>query len=198
MNDAGKLTAPVTIQRVRPEEGKALYTDFRKIWAAPRQTGKMAVFAKSGVGADEWEFTTREGDISPGDVVVWRRSTFLVTNVREKGRHPVWLEVRAAKISYYEALLHRTVPVENERGVMEHQMQQVEQLHVFLTEKYYGDSTERDHRSTKTQMIAEVPAASGAMPGDLLLVYGGKWRVMTLRDLSLYKKDLEIELVEDV
>lgn len=198
MNDAGKLTAPVTIQRVRPEEGKVLYTDFQKIWSAPRQTGKMAVFAKSGVGADEWVFTMREGDILPGDVVIWRRSTFLITNVRENGRHPVWLEVRAAKIPYYGASLHRTVPVENDRGIMEHQMQQVEQLHLFLTEKYYGEGAERDHMTTKTQMIAEVPAASSAMPGDLLLINGGKWRVMTIRDLSPYKKDLEIELVEDV
>lgn len=198
MNDAGKMLGPVTVQRIAAGGGQVLYADLRKSWAAPRQTGKMAVFAKSGVGADEWEFTMREGDVSPGDVVIWRGITFLVTNVRENGRHPVWLEIKAARIPYQLAQLQRTIPQKNDRGITEHVMQTVEQLHIFLTEKYYGESAERDHRVTKTQMIAEVPRVSGAIPGDLLVIDGMQWRVMTLRDLSPYKKDLEIELVTDV
>jgi hypothetical protein len=198
MNDAGNLFGRIAVWRVGREADEVLYRALRDGWSEPKQTGKMTVFAKSGVGGDEWEFTIREGDLQPGDLIVWRKGTFLVLNIRETGRHPVWLEIKAVKLRLLRGKLSRTVPEKNERGVTVHRMKQIELVNLFMTEKYIGEAAEQNHQTTKTQMIAELPRESDALPGDILEIEGQSWRVMTIRDLSPYKKDLEIELISDV
>ncbi len=169
----------------------------RETWGKVKYTGKIAVFAKTGVGASGAEIVMRKSDITPYQMIKADGEMFFITSIIPEGIHPIYHKISCALVDPVEAKITRTESGMSKEGYPENIEKEIITLPVVLTEKYLGGTDTDSHAENTRRLIAVTPKEYKPEAGDRMEIGGEKYRVEVIHDLNRYTYEVEIERVSD-
>lgn len=194
----GELRNRLTVLSIRErEQNHYEWTPARETWGKVKYTGKIAVFAKTGVGAAGAEIIMRQSDLTPYQMIKAGGETFFITSINPEGIHPIYHKVSCALVEPVEAKVTRTESGISKEGYPENIEKEIITLPVVLTEKYLGSTDTDSHAENTKRLIAVTPREYKPEAGDRMEIGGEKYRVEVIHDLNRYTYEVEIERVRD-
>lgn len=194
----GELRNRLTVLSIRKrEQNHYEWTPSRETWGKVKYTGKIAVFAKTGVGAAGAEIVMRKSDLTPYQMIKADGETFFITSIIPEGIHPIYHKVSCALVEPVEAKVTRTESGISKEGYPENVEKEIITLPVVLTEKYLGNTDTDSHVENTRRLIAVTPREYKPEAGDVMEIEGERYRVEIFHDLNRYTYEVEIERVRD-
>lgn len=194
----GELRNRLTVMALREVTNNVYaWTPARETWGKVKYTGKIAVFAKTGVGASGAEIMMRKSEITPYQMIRADGEMFFITSIIPEGIHPIYHKISCALVESVEAKVVRTESGMSKEGYPENIEKEIITLPVVLTEKYLHASDTDSHAENTRRLIAVTPREYKPEAGDRMEIGGEKYRVEVIHDLNRYTYEVEIERVSD-
>jgi hypothetical protein len=194
----GELRNRLAVMTLRGDANNVYaWAPSRETWGKVKYTGKIAVFAKTGVGASGAEILMRKSDITPYQMIKAGGEMFFITSIIPEGIHPIYHKISCALVEPVEATVTRTESGMSKEGYPENTEKEIITLPVVLTEKYLRESDTDSHAENTRRLIAVTPREYKPEAGDRMEIGGETYRVEVIHDLNRYTYEVEIERVSD-
>ena len=194
----GELRSRITVMTLLATANNTYaWTPARETWGKVKYTGKIAVFAKTGVGASGAEIMMRKSEITPYQMIRADGEMLFITSIIPEGIHSIYHKISCALVEPVEAKVTRTESGMSKEGYPETVDKEIITLPVVLTEKYLGNTDTDSHAENTRRLIAVTPREYKPEAGDRMEIGGAKYRVEVIHDLNRYTYEVEIERVSD-
>ncbi len=180
--DAGELREHIRVMECAPVPGEDAFAwrEVRKAWAKAESTGRLAIFANTGVGSRETVFTLRRQRFTLKNAILWRGGFYLPTAVSPLGLGH--LSVKTAQAEPGEC-----------RGE-ERDTGRTIRFPGVAVEKFMGHEQAEPMAENAVGLVLVVPKLIRLALGSLVLLPdGAEYWVKVLHELDPDKTELELE-----
>lgn len=182
--EVGRLNDRVDVlalQKPAEENGVSwAWASVRRTWAKAELTTKANIYSVHGLGAAGVIFTLRRQPLGLDNALQWQGQHCLITAIRPLGRLYLTVEAALVVISQCEDRYTNT------------------RFPAIMTEKYLAHQQLEPMAVNTHQRVLVTPKAVRLAPGQLVVVDGAEWPVITPYELDPNKNEYVLERTVDL